>query len=375
MNDVSRFASRMSPILIFLILICSIVVSEVLIALFIGIFPPFPRWGVLLLNAILPSVLIVPIIYFFIFRPLNAHITERNRIEEALRESEGRFRDLVEKAAVGVAEIDMNTGRFFTVNRRLCEMMGRTEEEILGTTFRAITHPEDSRLHEEKTQMLLAGKVGYYSLEKRYLRKDAGIVWVNLTVSPLWKPGEAPGHNMIVVEDITERKRMEAEIIALSVTDQLTGLYNRRGFMTIAEQQLRVAERTKKGILILYADIDGLKQINDKLGHKSGDEAIAETANVLKEVFRKVDIIARMGGDEFAVLAPEASLEHEDIIRNRLQDKLDTHNARAGRDYILSLSIGVLYHPPPPPNSLDELISRSDSLMYEQKRLKKTFGV
>ena len=118
---------------------------------------------------------------------------------------------MVEQAAVGMAEIEMSTGRFFTMNRRLCEMVGRTEEELLATTFQAITHPEDLHLHEGKTQMMLAGEgeIGHYSLEKRYLRKDGAIIWVNITVSSLWKPGETPGRNMMVVEDITERKQAE----------------------------------------------------------------------------------------------------------------------------------------------------------------------
>ena len=137
--------------------------------------------------------------------------TDLKKTENSLRESERRFRALVEQAAVGVAEIDMATGRFLTVNRRLCEMVGRTEEEMLATTFPAITHPEDLHLHEDKTALLLAGKIGHYSLEKRYVRKDGAIIWVNITVSPLWKPGERPGRNMIVVEDITERKRMQEE--------------------------------------------------------------------------------------------------------------------------------------------------------------------
>jgi diguanylate cyclase (GGDEF)-like protein/PAS domain S-box-containing protein len=136
------------------------------------------------------------------------------KTENAMRESEGRFRSLVEQAAVGVAEIEMSTGRFLTVNRRLCEMVDRREEELLTTTFQAITHPEDLHLHEEKTRMMLAGEIGHYGLEKRYLRKDGGIVWVNITVSPLWKSGEAPGRNIAVVEDITNRKLAEEALRA-----------------------------------------------------------------------------------------------------------------------------------------------------------------
>ena len=139
---------------------------------------------------------------------LERRVQERT---EELRKSEGRFRSLFEQAAVGVAEIVMETGQFVTVNRRFCEIVGRTEAELLGTTFHAITHPADLHLHKEKTRMLLAGEIGHYSLEKRYLRKGEEIVWVNITVSPLWKPGERPGHNMIVVEDITEQKRAEQE--------------------------------------------------------------------------------------------------------------------------------------------------------------------
>ncbi|MHB9098358.1 MAG: PAS domain S-box protein, partial [Syntrophales bacterium] len=133
------------------------------------------------------------------------------KTEYSLRESEKRYRALVEQAAVGVAEIETATGRFLTVNHRLCELVGMTEGEMLATTFQAITHPEDLHLHEAKRAVLLAGEIGHYSLEKRYLRKDGVVIWVDVTVSPLWKPGEKPGRNMIVVEDITERKRVQEE--------------------------------------------------------------------------------------------------------------------------------------------------------------------
>ncbi len=138
--------------------------------------------------------------------------TDLKKTETSLRESEGRFRSLFEQAAVGVAEIEIGTSRFVTVNRRLCEMVGRTEEEMLATTFHAITHPEDIPLDEGKRALLLAGKIRQYSREKRYLRKDGAIVWVNITISSFWKPGETPERNMIVVEDITERKKAEKQL-------------------------------------------------------------------------------------------------------------------------------------------------------------------
>jgi diguanylate cyclase (GGDEF)-like protein/PAS domain S-box-containing protein len=298
-------------------------------------------------------------------------ITERKRAEEALRESEGRFRALVEQAAVGVAEIDMNTGRFLTVNQRLCEMMGRTITEMLATTFQAITHPADLHRHEGKTQMMLAGEIHHYSLEKRYLRKDGESVWVNITVSPLWKPGEVPGRNIAVVEDITDRKRMEEEILALSITDQLTGLHNRRGFLSLADQQLKLAERNKSGMLLFFADLDGLKWINDTLGHEEGDRALIEVATVLKATFRTSDIIARLGGDEYAALAVDITEDNYEIFTERLQSLIDTQNHQENRRYRISISIGCACYDPENPRSIDELMASADKLMYEQKQKKK----
>ena len=111
----------------------------------------------------------------------------------------------MEQAAVGVAEIDIVTDRFLTVNRRLCEMVGRSEEEVLADTFQKITHPEDLHLHDDKMALLLAGIIGYYSLEKRYLRKDGAVIWVDITVSPLWRQGETPGRYITVVQDIDRK--------------------------------------------------------------------------------------------------------------------------------------------------------------------------
>ncbi len=296
--------------------------------------------------------------------------TDLKRAGTSLRESEGRFRALFEQAAVGVAEVEMVTGRFLTVNRRLCELVGRTEEEMLATTFQAITHPEDFHTHEDKTALLLAWKIGHYALEKRYLRKDGAIIWVNITVSSLWKPGEAPGRNIAVVQDITDRKRLEEEIREMSFRDQLTELYNRRGFITLTEQQLKAANRAKRPMRLTFIDCDDLKWINDTLGHEEGDKALVDTANVLRQTFRESDIVARIGGDEFAILSIDATDMNPEAFSKRLQQSIDEYNEKESRPYKLAMSWGTAIYDPESPMSLDKLMSSADELMYAQKKSK-----
>jgi len=171
---------------------------------------------------------------------------------------------------------------------------------------------------------------------------------------------------------INSQKRMEAEIISLSITDYLTGLYNRRGFMTLAEQQIKMVGRTDKKslLLLLFADLDKMKSINDNLGHKKGDNALIEVASILKKVFRESDIVARIGGDEFAVLGLVAEKSDIVALESRLQEQIAIHNAYENRDYTISLSVGIACGDPENRYSIDDLMSRADQLMYEQKRRK-----
>jgi diguanylate cyclase (GGDEF)-like protein len=180
------------------------------------------------------------------------------------------------------------------------------------------------------------------------------------------------GEIVAIYDDVTERKRMEDEIQALSIADQLTGLFNRRGFLTLAEQQLKVAGRTKQALLLLYIDLDGMKWVNDNLGHKEGDNALIEAATVLKETFRSSDIISRLGGDEFAVLAIDIAEGNAEIQMARMQDRIDVYNGRENRQYMLSLSVGYSQYDPDNPCSIDDLMAQADKRMYEQKRGKRS---
>jgi len=221
----------------------------------------------------------------------------------------------------------------------------------------------------------LLGKVENYGL----LIISTGIAMIYLRIESLELSDSATlwitfflfiGYGVFTQYFINSQKRMAAEIISLSITDYLTGLYNRRGFMTLAEQQIKILERTKTRSLLLFADLDKMKSINDKLGHKKGDKALIEVASILKKVFRESDIIARIGGDEFAVLGIVAQKSDIGAFESRLQEQIDIHNAYENRDYKISLSVGTACSDPEKHYSIDELMSMADKLMYEQKRSK-----
>jgi diguanylate cyclase (GGDEF)-like protein len=153
----------------------------------------------------------------------------------------------------------------------------------------------------------------------------------------------------------------------MSIVDELTGLYNRRGFFALSQQQLRLAERKLKDMMLFFIDLDGMKRINDTLGHREGDTALATVAALLRHTFRKSDIIGRMGGDEFAVLAIDATDDAGEGLTRRLHEFLDEINGLETRKYALSVSVGVAHYDPANPSSLDELIAAADTLMYENK--------
>lgn len=162
-------------------------------------------------------------------------------------------------------------------------------------------------------------------------------------------------------------RKGEQELLALSLTDELTGLCNRRRFFILAEQYLKLAIRKKKRWLLLYMDMDDLKWVNDHCGHSEGDQALIALSNILKRTFRESDVIARIGGDEFAVLL-EATDEGDQMLITRLHENMKDYNAKVSQDYKLSVSVGVVQFDPEYPISIDKLLSKADALMYAQKR-------
>jgi diguanylate cyclase (GGDEF)-like protein len=172
---------------------------------------------------------------------------------------------------------------------------------------------------------------------------------------------------MRAVRCAAKQYMLQAELGNLALTDELTGLYNRRGFMAVAERQMRLGRRTGRGMLLFIMDVNGLKSINDSFGHLEGDCALKRTSAVLEETFRDSDVVARLGGDEFAVLAIEAAGHSEPTIKTRLFERLKSISAEQSR-YEISLSIGVARFDARNVTSIGELMAKADQAMYEQKR-------
>lgn len=162
-----------------------------------------------------------------------------------------------------------------------------------------------------------------------------------------------------------------AELSALSLTDELTGLTNRRGFLALGRQALKVAERTKQPSALFFADLDGLKQVNDRLGHQAGDRLLAGVASALRASFRDADIVARIGGDEFVALAYDTGESQAEALRQRVEGQLDRPGQGGGLPTPASLSIGIEIYQPGSGLSLEQLMERADHKMYKEKNARR----
>jgi diguanylate cyclase (GGDEF)-like protein/PAS domain S-box-containing protein len=297
-------------------------------------------------------------------------ITRRKHAAEALKESEEKYRTLVENVNIGVyRSTGEGAGRLLHANAAMAKIFGyESIDEFMNISMVDLyENAEQRRLFAEK----IKGQGFVKSEEQKFRRKDGVSIWGSVTARAHYGPDGHIEWVDGVIEDITERKRMEEALRALSLRDELTGLYNRRGFLTLAEQQLKVADRVKKGMLLIFADLDGMKQINDTLGHPEGDRALNDVGYILKKTFRESDIIARFGGDEFVVLSLETPESSADVLTDRLTEHMSYHNRYENRPYKLSVSTGIARYDPENPLSLHDLLIRADKMMYENKKDKK----
>lgn len=314
-------------------------------------------------------------------------ITFLHQAKAAVAESEKRFQGTFEQAAVGIAHVATN-GKWLRVNEKFCRITGYTEQELYGLTFSSITHPDDLNADWVQAASLLRGEIKTYAMEKRYIRKNGDIVWVNLTKSLARTADGSPEYFISVIEDITLRKQAEeqrdelirtleaqvlqrtAELERLSMTDALTGVANRRALDIALASEWARCQRSHQPVSLIAVDVDQLKTLNDHLGHAYGDECMIALAHALRSLTaRPGDLFARYGGDEFLFLLPGTSAAGARKLACKARSAVHSLSlAFPGTvGAIVTLSAGVATEIPCAERTPKELLAAADRALYQAK--------
>jgi len=285
--------------------------------------------------------------------------------EERLKETKEYLHSIFNSVQAGITVIDVETNTIIDANPRALELFDITKSDMVKQACRELLCPssEDGEcpvLHEGKSTHLTTQAVKKHDGQIMHILKTATVCMIN--------------EKRYIIEsflDITEQKKLENKLHSLSITDELTGLLNRRGFMMMAKKQLRIADRNQGKLFLLFADVDNLKWVNDTYGHDIGDMLLVKVAKLLAS-FRRSDIIARLGGDEFAVLLSDSSSTGGEIkLAERFESLLHDENKRKELGFEIGVSFGVVAYDNYKPCEIDELIAKADKLMYLSKKGKK----
>jgi diguanylate cyclase (GGDEF)-like protein/PAS domain S-box-containing protein len=273
-------------------------------------------------------------------------------------------------------------GRWLRVNHAVTEILGYSETQLLEIDFQSITHPEDLDADLVFVREMLEGSRQSYRMEKRYLHRDGQVVWVLLSVSLVRDDAGGPVHFISQLQDITERKRAEAEVgrqtrelqelnrklEELAMVDPLTRVFNRRAFAQRLEAEISHSARTGMPLSLLLVDVDHFKRFNDEFGHPAGDKALKRVADGLVDAGRVNDVVARYGGEEFAVILPNTDASGSRIVAERMRSAI---TAIAGVPRPLRASLGgVSVHPARGggrPVTAASLIRLADEALYAAK--------
>lgn len=318
------------------------------------------------------STFILVGLMFLIVLFYSAKISRADRIrklaEAELARNEEKLRELFDysQGMICIHDID---GTLQTVNPAVIASTGYSADEIIGRNLSDFV-PEDAKpimggyFRQIEHEGLSSG------LMQLLAKNGQRLTWrfKSILVSEEGCEPYVIGHASDVTELIATQKKLKE----MSLTDELTGLLNRRGFLTLAEQQLRLERHsgTARGLILLFADMDGLKKINDTLGHEAGSEALSTLARIVKSFVRSADLVARWGGDEFVILAVGAGDENIRMMSDRIEESLKEYNATSGKPYQVACSIGVA------PvtlgsRSFEDVIAEADQAMYEEKKRRK----
>jgi len=290
---------------------------------------------------------------------------ERVAAELRLAYSERRFRGAFDNAPLGLALVDRDN-RFVRVNRALCRLLGAEAGQLIGADQAAFGEANDNAIEREYQQDLLAGRSDAVQYERRYRTRDGRALWA-LVSATLLPADHEPQHFLVQINDLTQRKRAEEELAHLAHYDALTGAANRALLNEEVDHEIAVARRHRSCLAVVFIDIDYFKHINDSYGHEAGDAVLKETAARLIRTVREIDIVGRMGGDEFVVVLSEVS-DARDVLA--LTDKLRAECGKpvpfGGRDLRIAISMGISLFPDDA-QDFRTLLRFADSALYHAK--------
>ena len=305
-------------------------------------------------------------------------ITARKRAEEELRLSEERFRNIFEDGPIGMVLVDLNR-EIVTANEVFCRLLGYSAQELAGQRMVDLTYEEDREQSLKFSAQLLAGTIPQTQLEKRYVRKDGGIVWAKVTASAIHSKEGHVIYTLGLIEDLTESKKAAEKIHLLAYYDSLTGLPNRTFHKELMMRVIDHANRHKEIFTLIYVGLDNFQRINDTLGHSMGDLLLKAIADRLTGSLRKSDYIAssyegettevvsRVGGDEFIVLAPDLT-QAQDAAKtaHRLLREISEPYDLSGYEVFMTASAGIALYPDDG-TDVDDLLKNADTALGHAK--------
>lgn len=293
-------------------------------------------------------------------------ITERVLAEQQTRESQARFRSAFDDAAVGMAIIGLD-GRLLQVNPALSAMTTYSEAELLAMTDADVSHPDDAEIGAELTEQLRQGSIDTFRIEKRYRNKDGSTVWCLVNVAAVRDDEGTALYLLAQVQDISERKELEAQLSHQALHDSLTGLPNRTLMLDRLDREVSHSRRHGGWVAVLFLDLDNFKVINDSLGHAAGDMLLVMVAQRLQACVREEDTISRFGGDEFIIIIGQIGGADEAIdVTTRLLAAMEEPFTISGREMVISPSIGIALGEAGQHHRSD-LLRHADIAMYRAK--------
>jgi diguanylate cyclase (GGDEF)-like protein/PAS domain S-box-containing protein len=300
------------------------------------------------------------------FQSLSRDITERKKVEEALRQSEEKYRNILESIEEGYYEIDL-AGNLTFFNDSLCRIIGYPKEELLGMNFRQYEHKEAIKSVFQKYSEVYQTGEPVALFDRQITRKDGTTRFVETSILLRKDPSGTPIGFRGIARDITERKQMEQQLDHLATHDILTGLPNRLMFSQQLSQAVRSAQRNKRQLAVLFIDLDRFKMINDCLGHEAGDQLLIEIAGRFRKLLRAVDVVARLGGDEFIIFIEEVKeFGQAAVVAHKIISSASKPVFIMGEECRVTASIGISIYPR---DGEDEqtLIKNADIAMYFAK--------